>query len=451
MTGSFRRRGVAAAGVAVALCLAAAACGSTAMMGGDTLTDAKQCAPYQQYLGHAGTKVHVYGSIGDFEANQLQQALRHFGDCTGIDVRYEGSSSFETDVRKRVADGQSPDLAIFPQPGLMKDFIAQGKVKPASAATKANAEKGWSKDWLNYGSVDGKFYAAPLGASVKSLVWYSPKTFAAKGYKVPQSWDEMIALSDKIVADGGKPWCAGIESGDATGWPATDWMEDVTLRLAGPETYDKWVNHQIPFNDPQIAAVTDKVGTILKNPKYVNGGFGGVDSIATTSFQTGGLPILSGKCAMHRQASFYAGQWPRGTKVAEDGDVFAFYFPSIDPAKGKPVLVAGEFVAAFADRPEVQAVQAFMASGEYATNRAALGGWVTANKLVDMKLFTSPVDNLSAEILRDDKTVARFDGSDQMPGSVGAGTFWTGMTAWIKGASTKDTLDSIEASWPKSN
>ncbi|MBW6439497.1 ABC transporter substrate-binding protein [Actinoplanes hulinensis] len=447
MTSSYRRRGLAA-GVAILLGLGTTACGNAAMLGDDNPAEAKECAPYQKYQGHKGTKVRMTGSSRDLEANLLQQALRRFGDCTGIEFQYEGDAAFENTIRKNVADGETPDLAIFAQPGLLKDLIAQGAVKPASAEVEANGKKGWNQDWLDYGSVDGTFYAAPMSASVKSLVWYSPKTFAKKGYQVPQNWDELIALSDRIAADGEKPWCAGIESGDATGWPATDWMEDVALRVAGPEAYDSWVSHEIPFNDPQIAAVTDKVGSILKNPRYVNAGIGGVKSIATTSFQAAGLPVLSGKCTMHRQASFYAGQWPRGTQVAEDGDVYAFYFPAIDPAKGKPTLVAGEFLAAFTDRPEVQAVQAYMSSGEFATSRASMGGWVSANKNVDMKVYSNPVDHLSAEILQDEKTVARFDGSDMMPGSVGAGTFWVGMTNWIKGASTKATLNAIEASWP---
>ena len=110
-------------------------------------------------------------------------------------------------------------------------------------------------DWKQYGTVDGKFYAAPLGANVKSFVWYSPQAFKDKGYEVPKTWAELLALSDKIAADNPgdevKPWCAGIESGDATGWPATDWIEDVMLRTAGPETYDKWVNARDPVQRPR--------------------------------------------------------------------------------------------------------------------------------------------------------------------------------------------------------
>jgi alpha-glucoside transport system substrate-binding protein len=408
-----------------------------------------ECAPYKAYQGHDGKTVSVYSTIRDAEADAMQAAWKPFSDCTGIKIDYEGTGEFEAQIQVRVDGGNPPDLAFFPQPGLMERFAKSSKLKPAPAKVKEVAEKNWSKDWTGYGSVNGTFYAAPLGSNVKSFVWYSPKMFKDKGYTIPKSWDEMMALSDKIAANGVKPWCAGLESGDATGWPATDWMEDVVLRDQGPEVYDQWVKHEIPFNDPKIVSATDRVGSILKNDKYVNGGYGGVKSIATTAFQEGGFPILDGKCAMHRQASFYAAQWAKGTDIAEDGDVFAFYFPPIDVSKGKPVLVAGEFVGAFADRPEVQAFQEFLASVEYANLRIEQGSWVSANKGLDVSKVKNPIDKLSVQILNDPNTVARFDGSDLMPAAVGAGTFWKGMVEWVNGTDTKTTLDRIEASWPK--
>ena len=142
------------------------------------------------------------------------------------------------------------------------------------------------------------------------------------------------------------------------------------LRDAGPDIYDQWVNHEIPFNDPPVAEALDPVGGILKNDDYVNGGFGDVNSIATTEFQEAGLPILDGKCALHRQASFYAANWPEGTEVTEDGDVFAFYLPLTSEEFGKPVLGGGEFVTAFSDRPEVQAFQTYLSTDVWANEKA---------------------------------------------------------------------------------
>ena len=429
------------------LVFAAAACS-----GGDSgSTDANsaECAPYKQYQGQDGKTVSIYSSIRDTEADLLQESWKKFEDCTGIKIEYEGSGEFEAQLQVKVDGGNAPDIAFIPQPGLLKRFAEAGKLKPAPAATKASAEANYSKDWLTYSTVNGTFYGAPLGSNVKSFVWYSPEKFKEKGWTVPKTFQDLMDLSNKIAAAGEKPWCAGIESQDATGWPATDWIEDLMLRTAGPDGYDKWVNHQVPFNDPSVVKAVDQAGAILKNPKFVNGGYGDVKSIATTSFQEGGLPILDGKCYLHRQASFYANQWPQGTKVAEDGQVFAFYFPAMDSSQGEPVLAAGEFTVAYADRPEVQAVQNYLATPEYANSRASLGNWVSGSKGLDINNVKNPIDKLSVQILQDPKSTLRFDGSDMMPAAVGAGTFWKGMVDWINGKSTQDTLNFIENSWPK--
>ncbi len=262
-----------------------------------------------------------------------------------------------------------------------------------------------------------------------------------------------MKLSDTIAASGTKPWCAGAESGEATGWPLTDWLEELVLRTAGADTYDQWIKHEIPFNDPKIATALDAVGDILKNEKFVNAGIGDVKSIATTAFQEGGIPITEGKCAMHAQASFYAANWPEGTDVSENGDIFAFYEPTVDASQGKPVEGGGEFVAAFNDDPATVAFQTYLSSDVWANEKAKStpnGGWVSANKGLDPNNLTSPVDKLSYQILSDPDAVFRFDASDLMPAEVGSGSFWKQMVNWITGQDTKKTLDEIEASWPSS-
>jgi alpha-glucoside transport system substrate-binding protein len=439
---------------AVGLSLTLAACSSSDKpsdndaAGGGGSTD---CAAYTQYGDLSGKTVTVYTGIVTPEDVPQTDSYKPFEECTKATIKYEGDKSFEAQVLVRAKAGNPPDLAYVPQPGLLQQLVATGAVKPAPAAVEANVDKFFTPDWKKYGTVDGKFYAAPLGANVKSLVWYSPSEFKDKGYTVPTTLDELKALSDKIAAGGTKPWCAGIGSGEATGWPLTDWMEDFMLRLYGPEAYDKWVSHETPFNSAESTASLDAVGAYLKNDKYVNGGLGDVKSVASTTFQDGGLPILEGTCSLHRQASFYAANWPEGTKVAEDGDVFAFYFPSKD-ASSKPVVGAGEFVTAFSDRPEVQAFQAYLATDLWANNKAKAspqGGWASANKGLDPANLTSPIDKLVVQILQDPKAQFRFDGSDQMPAAIGSDAFWKQVTTWVTGQSTKDTVDKIEAAWPK--
>jgi alpha-glucoside transport system substrate-binding protein len=450
-----RGRAASLASGVLALGLVLAGCSGSNVAGGGPAGPAPECGAYAQYGDLNGKTITVYTSIVEPEDQPHIDSYKPFEQCTGAKVVYEGSKEFEAQLPVRVQAGSPPDIAYVPQPGLLATLVRQtGAVKPAPAGVAANVDQYFPETFKSAGSVDGTLYAAPLGSNVKSFVWYSPKAFQAKGYTVPKTWDEMIALSDRIVAEGGKPWCAGIGSGEATGWPLTDWLEDVMLRENGPEVYDQWVSHAIPFNAPQVNAALDRVGSVLKNPAYVNGGLGDVSSIATTTFQDGGLPILDETCYMHRQANFYAANWPEGTDITENGDVYAFELPPINPASPQTILVGAEFVAAFSDRPEVQAFQAYLSSPEWANEKAKAGsalgqsGWVSANTGFDPANLSSPIDRLSAEILQDEGNTFRFDGSDLMPAAVGAATFWRGMTDWITGKSTGDALTFIEQSWP---
>lgn len=456
MAAPMRRRGTAAVVGALGVTLVLAACGvdgsssgSSGSAAGSTNND-PACAAYKEYGRFNGKTVNVFTSILAPEDAQHKKSYEEFEKCTGIKIKYEGSSDFEAALKVRIQSGNAPDIAFVPQPGLLVTLAKQGVIKVAPKAVEDKVDKNWSPDWKKYGTVNRKFYAAPLGASVKSLVWYSPKYFEANSLTVPTTWDEMLKLSDTIAGKGIKPWCAGFQSGAASGWPGTDWIEDVLLRTGGADVYDKWVNHEIPFNDVQVQAAFNRVGGVLKNEKYVNGGYGNVKTINMTRFQDGGRTIPKGLCAMQRMASSYAAQWDKSLKIAEDGDIYAFYLPPIDADKGKPVLGAGEFVAAFIDKPEVQAFQSYLASAEWANGKAKLGGWASANKGLDINNVADPIQRLSVQLLQDTKATFRFDGSDMMPAAVGSGTFWSGMVNFINGQSTKQVTDAIEASWPKS-
>jgi alpha-glucoside transport system substrate-binding protein len=405
-----------------------------------------------QYGDLSGKTVTVYTSITAPEGDAQERSYKLFEECTGATVKYDADKDFETQVLVKAQANNLPDIAYVDQPGLLASLVKTGTVVQPPKDVQDNVDKFWSADWKNYGTVNGTFYAAPLGANVKSFVWYSPKMFQQHGWQIPTTWDDMMKLTDTIEKAGITPWCAGFESGTATGWPGTDWVEEVLLRQAGPDVYDQWVQHKIPFNDPQIAKALDTVGAILKNPKYVNGGIGDVKSIATTAFQDAGLPILKGKCAMMQMAGFYAANWPKGTQVTQTGDAYAFYLPS-DNASSKPVEGGGEFVAAFNTLPVTKAFQTYLSTDVWANEKAKAtpdGGWVSANKGLDVSNLTSPIDQLSAQILQDPKAVFRFDASDSMPAAVGSGTFWKEMVNWVSGQSTKETLDNIEASWPSS-
>ncbi|RXZ48865.1 carbohydrate ABC transporter substrate-binding protein [Agromyces fucosus] len=412
------------------------------------------CTDYEQYGTFEDAEVTVAGTILDLEADRLIESWSDFEACTGIAVDYQGSSEFEAQIAVLAEGGNAPDVGIVPQPGLLGRLAAGGWLIPASSEVEANVDEWWSEDWKQYGTYEDTFYAAPLMASIKGYVWYSPAEFEEKGYEIPKTLDELTALSEEIAAEGDhKPWCVGLESGDATGWPGTDWVEDYMLRLHGAEVYDQWVTHGIPFNDPQVAEAFDAVGAYLKNDDMVNGGIGDVSTQVTEAFQTAGLPILDGACSLHHQASFYETFWnPEGgdeNTVASDGSVFAFLLPPVNADDPLSVTGGGEFPVAFRDAEEVEAFRAYLSSDTWANNRVSLGGVISANKGLDPQVASSELLTQSIEILQDPETTFRFDGSDLMPGAVGADSFWKGMVAWVTGEDTAQVLDTIESSWPQ--
>lgn len=434
--------------VAAAVGLTLTACTGDIANEGEATGD---CGPYETYgTFDKGTEVNVYGTILDPEAELLNQSWADFENCTGIDIVYEGSDQYEEQLNVRIEGGNPPDLGITPQPGLIARLAQQGDLLKAPKSVADNVAEYWSEDWAAYGTVDGELYGAPLMANIKGWVWYSPAMFEENGWEVPTTLDELTTLTKEIRDSGAvdKPWCVGFASGAATGWPGTDWVEDFVLRQQGADVYDQWVAHDIAFNDPKIAQAFDSVGEFIRDDANVNGGLGDVRSIATTDFGDAGLPILDGSCALHHQASFYEGFWPEGTKVAEDGDVWAFMLPGTE-AGANAVTGGGEIVAAFSDADEVVAAQTYLSSPEWANSRVKLGGVISANTGLDPENAGSDLLKASVELLQDPNTTFRFDGSDVMPAAVGSGSFWTGMVDWIGGKSTKDTLDFIEASWPQ--
>ena len=193
-------------------------------------------------------------------------------------MNYIGSKEFEGSISIRVDAGDAPDIADFPQPGLLASFARQGKiVDPTTFISEEWLEQQYNQSLAGHGMVEGPD-GEPMTAGVwhrfngKSLVWYPKDDFDAAGYTIPTTWDEMLALSDQIKADGDAPWCVGIECGAATGWPATDWMEEFMLRTTSLENYDKWVSGELKFSSPEVKNAAETLGELWFTDGYVYGG-----------------------------------------------------------------------------------------------------------------------------------------------------------------------------------
>ncbi len=456
------KRWLKLAAVPIALSLVAAACGSDDDSGsGSDTTDAPAGSDAPDAGGEgggdiSGASITVTGPEREpAEVEPLVAVLGAWGEENGVEVTYTGDADWEANINTQVQGGNPPDISFFPQPGKLADFARAGNVVALDDDVAAAVEENSGDAWKPFGNVDGTQYGVPAKADLKSLVWYQPSAFEAAGYEVPTTFDEFTALVDQITADGGpKALCVGIESGNATGWTYTDWVEDMVLRQHGPDVYDQWVNHEIPFNDPQIVESMQTVLDLWSDDNvFASGG-----NIAATAFQDNGQPLVDGECFMHRQASFYSAFIPEGTAFADgsEGAVDVFYFPDING--DKPVLGAGTLAAGFNNDPATMALLKYISTPEYAAARqtaqaaakgggGALSGFLSPAKNQDLSVY-QPLEQSFLDILANAKIV-RFDASDLMPADVGSGTFWTEGVSAVTGAITaQEAADTIEASWP---
>ncbi|MGF1497857.1 MAG: ABC transporter substrate-binding protein [Elainellaceae cyanobacterium] len=404
------------------------------------------CGSGSEEANETSNTVTILGVIIGEQQEKLEQALAPFEEETGIDVVYEGTDAFATLLPVRVDSGNAPDIAMFPQPGLMADFAREGSLVPLTTfMDEAALRQAYSEDWLDLSTVENDIYGIWYRASVKSLVWYSPAAFDAAGYEVPATWDEMVALTDQIVADGGVPWCLGMESGDATGWVGTDWVEDIMLRTAGPETYDKWITREITFSSEPVKQSFETFGSIVLNPDYVRGGTVGAIS---TPFGDSPNALFEDPpgCYMHRQANFIASFFPEDVALGEDVSIFPL--PGISEEFGTPVLVAGDVFAVFNDTPAAQALMEYLATAQPHEIWAGLGGYISPHQQVGPEVYPDEITRQQAEILANAEVV-RFDASDMMPGAVGTGSFWTGVVDYVGGTDLESVLANIDQSWPE--
>lgn len=392
----------------------------------------------------AGTTVTMFGPEVEGEAQGLVDAFASFEEETGVTIEYQGDRSFEEQIGTRIDGGDPPDIAFFPQPGKINDFSGDAVAMPESVMSIV--DENFDEGMIDLATIDGELYGIPVKADLKSLVWYSPDAFSEGDYEIPESMEELLELTDTMIADGNTPFCVGIGSDAATGWPFTDWVEDFMLRLKGPEVYDDWVNHDIPFDDPDVVEVVQWVYDFMSTEGMVRGG---VENVRDIPFADAGLPLVDGECMMHRQGNFYAANWEEGTELGEEGDVNAFYLPTFDDQDfGQVTLTGGIYAVAFSDRPEVIAALEHLASTEFADERAPTGGFLSPNQNTDTSQYPTEIEQTFAEILAE-ADPARFDASDLMPGAVGAGTFWSAAVDITSGnSSVEDALADVEASWP---
>lgn len=405
-----------------------------------------------------GTTVQIWAQWIDAEGENFEGNLTDFAERTGIEIQYESPTNYESDLIRAVDGDEAPDIAQIAQPGRMREFQADGKLVNLSDFLDLAAFEESFGSWVDLVSVDGDVYGVPYQAAFKSIIWYPNAAFEEAGYEIPETWDDLLALTDEIRATGVTPWCIGMEDTDATGWVATDWLEDIVLRTAGPEFYDQWVAHEVPFNAPEVLEAAEVMAEIWFTEGNVYGGSTAINNTWTGDAQTPMFAEGGPDCFFHKQASWIYAFWPGydadttpPTVVHEPGvDSTFFYFPPIDEAQGRPALGAGDMFMQFNDRDEVRAVMEFLGTPEAAEHWISTGSFVSPNTQVPQDWYSVYPASGLAEILATTDTY-KFDASDLMPAEVGQRTWWDGMVDWVAadGANTEEVFQAIEDSWPE--
>jgi alpha-glucoside transport system substrate-binding protein len=400
----------------------------------------------------AGTTVTVDGPFTNPDDIRFAESMAAFEDATGITVNYIGDKTFEARITISVDAGDPPDIADFPQPGAVATFARQGHIiDPTTWISEDWLKQQYNQSWLDMAMVPGADGQLMTGGvwhrfNGKSLVWYPKDDWDAAGYTIPTTWDEMMALTQQIADDGDTAWCIGIGSEAATGWPATDWTEEMMLRTTSLQNYDDWVAGTLPFESPEVKNAIETWSEIWFNDSYV---YGGRDAIVSTYFGDAPAPMFEQppKCWMHKQGNFITGFFPETAVAGVDYDFF--YFPGVDEQYGKPFLVAGDIMSMFNDRPEVRALMEYFTTPNSASGWLQNGGALAAHLTATPEMYGQDMERGIAALVAE-ATSFRFDGSDLMPAEVGSGSFWTGMVDYVSGAADLDTvLTEIDASWPR--
>jgi len=396
--------------------------------------------------------VEILGAFGGAEQEAFEASLKAFEDDSGIDVKYTASTDFTTIIKSRVQGGDTPDIALFPQPGGLTELAADGHIQPIDTYLDYDAlDDTLVPGFFDSVRLNGRVYGSPMRMAVKSIVWVPKEAYEQGGYSLePKSIQELEGIADEIKADGITPWCIGYESDQATGWVGTDWIEEFVLRVSGPDVYDDWVSHKIPFNDPEIQKAFDAYADLAKTPGNV---FGGTNGLLNTGFAEAMNPAFQSppKCMMMRQGNFAISFFPPAVQENLDDEVAIMSFPPYEGGfGGTPVLGGGDLAALLnGNDDDAIEVMTFLTSDKFGAEWAQAGGWLSPHKTFDGSNYPNDTTRRMAEIATT-ADIFRFDASDLMPKEVGSGTFWTGMVEWHRGKSTEEVTTQIENSWPDS-
>src|SRR5512141_1904211 len=362
------------------------------------------------------------------EEASLNQIVKPLVDACGIVLKPE-STRDQALLDTRVKAGTPPDIAFWNVAQLVQ-YQDMLKTMDDLGAHRDN----YADFFVNPGTINGKWLGLPVKADVKTIIWYSPANFQALGYQVPKTWDELNTLVDKMAADGNVPWSMGFESGDATGWAGTDFIQDILLVQQGPDYVNNIINGTTPYNDPGVKQAYETYGKWATDPKYTVGGAKG--TVSTAFLQAIYKPFADPPEAMMVKQSGFAGaeitkQFP-DLKQGTDYDFFV-----VPGAQGLQGSV--EPMMAFSDKPAVKALVAYLSSAEGGANWAKATFGLSPNNGAAGN-YTDPSLQKLGEAIASTKGFT-FDVGDSIP-SFGSAEF-KGITDFVNGGDLDTILSTL--------
>lgn len=380
---------------------------------------------------------------GGEELESFKAMIKPFEDSTGFKVNIEATRDINAVLVTRLAAGNPPDMANLPNPGVLKEFAREKKILPIDEFVDTNKLKQeYGRYWVELGSYKGRLYGIFIKASLKNLIWYSPENLANFCNEIPKTWDELMLLTEKISEAGKTPWSIGLESGAASGWPGTDWIEDILLRSAGEEIYDRWIEHEISWLHPAVKNAWQIFGKIVHNKNFL---YGGTTGTIATNFGDAIYPLFTSppKAYLHHQAIFIQGFiHTRFPNLIPQRDFSFFPSPPIKSERPNPIIVAADLFVVFKDKKPTRALVNYLASAESQAIWVRRGGAIAPNKKVSLESYPDELSKKAATIFSQ-APILRFDASDMMPASVNE-AFCKGVIDYLAGKDLDGILKHIE-------
>ncbi|HEX3238281.1 MAG TPA: extracellular solute-binding protein [Gaiellaceae bacterium] len=366
----------------------------------------------------------VSGSIkfwGIWAANEqkaFQKVIDGFHQqYPNVTVTYSSKGNdIPTVLSTAIAGGNPPDMADVAQPGLVKQLVQQGKLKPINYAKSAIGAN-FSPAWEKLGEVNGKLYALLYKASNKSTLWYNVNVLKQAGVNAPKTWSQMVSEAKTIKASGTPAYslCG------ASGWTLTDIFENLYLRRWGQAKYDQLGAHKVKWTDPTVTKSLQDMAQVIGDTGNIYGGTSGAlqtDYPTCVDYNFATPP----KAAFNLQGDFVSLEILQATKAKPVKDFNVAPFPAITSgANAKAVETGGDLIITFRDSPAIEAFMKYLATPQAAEIWAKLGGFGTGNKHVPASIYPDPITKTTEAPLAGATAVA-FDLSDNQPASFGATT-----------------------------